>query len=256
MSRTRYYPVSQSFLNDAETWEMRDQFGDRSVFFWMSLLSVAEMDDGNVHGTPSYIARIHGQYLDRTHPQRAQNVLVFLVNKGWLTPLLKDGLTVGYFITNYWKYHRRQLQVTDANINIVSRSPILSEPSEPNLKSPIVPLIDIPDWIPLQPWEAYLKHRKHKRAKVTPEAAHGLIEKLLEFKKEGEDITAILKQSVTNGWTGLFPVGKGNGRPAPELAHSTVPAYKPLPLQPKPDKAEQARVRALLRGVTDKLGVS
>src|SRR3990167_498317 len=115
-------------------------------------------------------------------------------------------------------------------------------------------VFEIPDWIPLQSWEAYLKHRKLKRAKVTPEAAHGLIEKLLEFKKQGEDITAILKQSVTNGWTGLFPLGKGNGRPA-ELAHSTVPFYKPLPTQPKPDKTEQERVRALLKGVTEKMAV-
>ncbi len=133
MSRTRYYPVSQLFLNDAETWEMRDTFGDRSVFFWMSLLSAGEMDEGNIHGTPPYIARIHGQYLDRTHPQRAQNVLLFLTNKGWLTPLLKDGLTVGYFITNYWKYHRRPDRVTQTNPHKLSTSPILSEPSEPSV---------------------------------------------------------------------------------------------------------------------------
>src|SRR3990167_4343702 len=89
MSRTRYYPVAQGFLNDAETWEMRDQFGDRAVFMWMSLLSAGEMDEGNIHGSPSYIARIHGQYLDRTHPERAQNLLVYLVNKRWLTPLYR-----------------------------------------------------------------------------------------------------------------------------------------------------------------------
>ena len=89
MSRTRYYPVAQGFLNYAETWEMRDQFGDRAVFMWMSLLSAGEMDEGNIHGSPSYIARIHGQYLDRTHPERAQNLLVYLVNKRWLTPLYR-----------------------------------------------------------------------------------------------------------------------------------------------------------------------
>ena len=115
-------------------------------------------------------------------------------------------------------------------------------------------VFEIPDWIPLQSWEAYLKHRKLKRAKVTPEAAHGLIEKLLEFKKQGEDITAILKQSVINGWTGLFPIGKGNGRPTPDLAHSTVPVYKPIPAEPRPTKEQQAKVKVMLRELTEKIG--
>jgi len=112
---------------------MRDQFGDRSVFFWMSLLSAAEMDDGNIHGTPPYIARIHGQYLDRTHPQRAQNVLLFMVNKGWLTPTLTDGLTVGYFITKYWKYHKRRNPVRESNSGQFVPVPNPPNLSEPNL---------------------------------------------------------------------------------------------------------------------------
>ena len=113
---------------------------------------------------------------------------------------------------------------------------------------------EIPDWIPIQPWEAYLKHRKHKRAKVTPEAAEGLIEKLLEFKKQGEDITAILKQSVTNGWTGLFPVGKVAGNGKPPLATSQVPAYKPDPTEPRPSKEQQAKIQKLLSDLGDKMG--
>lgn len=161
MSRTRYYPVSQSFLNDAETWEMRDQFGDRSVFMWMSLLSAAEMDEGNIHGTPAYIARIHGQYLDRTHPERAQNLLVYLTTKRWLTPLLKDGLTVGYFITNYWKYHKRPNLKRDANSGQFAPVPNLSEPSEPIIKdtdtskSATKPELSIQDFC--DSWNEYFK---------------------------------------------------------------------------------------------------
>lgn len=134
MSRSRYYPVSQAFLSDPETVEMRDRFGDRAVFMWMSLLSAGEWNEGNILGTPSYIARIHGQNLDRTHPERAQNLLVYLATKRWLTPLLKDGLTVGYFITNYWKFHRKPVVKSVSDSVRLSRSPILSDPilSEPN----------------------------------------------------------------------------------------------------------------------------
>ena len=200
MSRTRYYPVAQGFLNDAETWEMRDQFGDRAVFMWMSLLSAGEMDEGNIHGSPAYIARIHGQYLDRTHPERAQNLLVYLVNKRWLTPLyrkverdlnetetppltkaepprigdqkplvyppvmasytppLTEGLIVGYFITNYWKYHRKQRLVRESSEVQVKRSPILSYPSEPILDTKSISSecsFSVTDFV--DSWNSYFK---------------------------------------------------------------------------------------------------
>ena len=92
---------------------------------------------------------------------------------------------------------------------------------------------------------------------MTPEAAEGLIEKLTEFKKQGEDISAVLKQSVTEGWTGLFPVrannaGNGKGKPS-DLAHSAVPPSRPRPTEQKATKEEQARVKVLLHDLTEKL---
>ena len=110
----------------------------------------------------------------------------------------------------------------DKTSKIYQKSEVRSHISDKDKEPPLV----VPDWIPSEPWEAYLRHRKHRRAKVTPEAAEGLIQKLLELKKQGEDITAVLRQSVTNGWTGLFPVsGNGKGKPqGQELAHTTVPA--------------------------------
>jgi hypothetical protein len=72
-------------------------------------------------------------------------------------------------------------------------------------------LISIPpqplaDWIPLDAWAAYLKLRKEKRAKVTPEAVDLLIRKLDAWRREGQDVREILERSVMNGWTGIFPL--------------------------------------------------
>lgn len=68
----------------------------------------------------------------------------------------------------------------------------------------------VPDWIPSDAWNAYLKLRKAKRAKVTPEAVELLIRDLAKWRAEGKDVRAILEQSVKNGWTGIFPVKEGH----------------------------------------------
>jgi hypothetical protein len=72
------------------------------------------------------------------------------------------------------------------------------------------------DWIPLGAWASYMKLRKEKRAKVTPEAVDLLIRKLAAWRDEGQDVREILERSVMNGWTGIFPVPKENasGQPA------------------------------------------
>lgn len=244
MSRTRYYPVSQSFLNDAETWEMRDQFGDRSIFMWMSLLSSGEMDEGNIHGTPAYIARIHGQYLDRTHPERAQKVLVYMALKGWLTPLLKDGLTVGYFITNYWKYHKRRNPVREASTGQFGTVPNLSEPSEPSLL-------------------------KNKRATQYPDGFQVSDEvKAWAIKERLPDPSTELqafkdyhtsKGSTFKDWnaalrTWLRNGKRFNGNGKPELPRSQVPYYKPAPNEKRADPEIQAGLKKLRNELEEKMG--
>ena len=225
--RGRYVPISQLFNDDPEAWELTDAFGDRALRTWIEILRIMEETENawkQVDGWPASLSR-----KVRQSPATVQRIVGWLLAKHWLEvrqPLADDPSTV-LSARNYWKYHRKQeTKKTGSESDIVSSYPILSEPILP--KSPISPLIEIPDWIPIEPWERYLRHRKHKRAKVTSAAAEGLIEKLAEFKKQGEDISAILKQSVTEGWTGLFPVkanGRDNARPA--LATSQVPAYKP-----------------------------
>ena len=69
-----------------------------------------------------------------------------------------------------------------------------------------------PDWLP-SIWDEYEQHRIEKKQKLTPTAKKAAINKLKAWRDQGHDISAIISQSIENGWTGLFlKNGKTHGR--------------------------------------------
>lgn len=66
-------------------------------------------------------------------------------------------------------------------------------------------------------WEAFEENRKKMRKPMTERARELLIRDLFRLSKDEGEMTAVLEQSVKNGWTGLFPLRKeqktGNARP-------------------------------------------
>ncbi len=102
--KKNWFKVSHDFLTDPDTIELIDTFGKGAVLMWLSMLSTANRNDGFVRGTPPYIARIHGVYLDRTHPKRAVKALVYMALKGWIREQ-KDGNSPAYYVINYSKYN-------------------------------------------------------------------------------------------------------------------------------------------------------
>lgn len=70
--------------------------------------------------------------------------------------------------------------------------------------------IELPDWLNKKAWNAWEQHRKEKGKKLTPTSLR-LQLKLLEENKETH--TQIIKNSITNGWTGLFPLREGQKKP-------------------------------------------
>lgn len=66
--------------------------------------------------------------------------------------------------------------------------------------------IQLPIWINKKAWEAWEQHRKEIKKKLTPTTMR-LQLKFLESHKE--DHAEIIRNSITNGWTGLFPIKKG-----------------------------------------------
>ena len=64
----------------------------------------------------------------------------------------------------------------------------------------------IPEWIPVEPWEAFLAMRKKKRATPTDYATRLLIKKLDELRSEGHDAGSVLDQSTRKNWIDLYPL--------------------------------------------------
>ena len=66
--------------------------------------------------------------------------------------------------------------------------------------------LDIPAWLDKTLWSEFKKFRQKGRGKFTPYAQKLAINKLSALRNEGNDPSAVIKQSIFRGWTGLFPV--------------------------------------------------
>jgi len=72
-------------------------------------------------------------------------------------------------------------------------------------------LFVLPDWVPREPWEAWLEVRKKKRAANTVHALDLAVGELERLRDAGENPAAVLDQSTLKSYTGLFPVSQSNG---------------------------------------------
>lgn len=66
----------------------------------------------------------------------------------------------------------------------------------------------LPDWLDPEAWSAFcdMRKAKGKRAPFTEAAARRIVYMLDRMRKEGQNPTDVLWQSVVNGWSGVFPV--------------------------------------------------
>lgn len=85
---------------------------------------------------------------------------------------------------------------------------------------------EIPDWIPPEPWAAFVEMRRKIRAPLTDRAVLLTIAELKKMR-ETEDIGAVLDQSVRNSWRGVFAVkrdGSSTSRASPTVKNSNASA--------------------------------
>jgi hypothetical protein len=87
--------------------------------------------------------------------------------------------------------------------------------------TPSLPAETLPDWIPADAWKAFVDMRAAiRRPLATTGQAHSIVRKLEELKAQGEDIRAVLEQSLRASHAEVFAVRKfadrgatpGNGR--------------------------------------------
>jgi len=70
--------------------------------------------------------------------------------------------------------------------------------------------ITLPDFIPQESWDDYRDFRKSTRKGWTHLIQTKTINRLTELFNQGEDIKAVINQTIIGGWSRLFPVKKDN----------------------------------------------
>jgi hypothetical protein len=75
---------------------------------------------------------------------------------------------------------------------------------------------ELPEWLPVGPWESWCAMRRAGKggAKFTADARALAIRTLANLRAQGQDPARVLEQSVFRGWSGLFPV-RDDGPPRP-----------------------------------------
>lgn len=120
--------------------------------------------------------------------------------------------------------------------------------------------IVLPDWMPLETWQAFLAMRKKIKRVPTDHAVHLLIKKLDRFRANGQDIQAVLEKSITSNWQDVFEIHEKQAFVNKyDVAHVTTPtpANHDAALRKieedakkavKPNAEVQARIAELLKG--------
>lgn len=109
---------------------------------------------------------------------------------------------VNNFVNNVSKYSQSSKQYADTESNIKPQS------------------LTLPDWLDSSVWESFKKYRGKR---FTKHAQELMIKKLQQFYDEGQNICAILENSIANGWSGIFPEKKTVGKQAAlETANDAV----------------------------------
>ncbi len=95
-----------------------------------------------------------------------------------------------------------------------------------------------PPWLPADAWAGYLAMRraKQRKAPFTDRARALVLASLERLKAEGQDVAAVLDQSVRNGWTDVYAVK------APMRANGSVGVVVAHPSSATPDEATMRRI--------------
>ena len=105
----------------------------------------------------------------------------------------------------------------------------------------------LPSWIDPELWAAFVEMRKAKgkHAPLTETGKKLLIQKLARLREQGHPPNEIIAESVMNGWSGFFPIGKR------EFTPTIVSGSQPLaPVsERKPETDEQRRKRLEIAGL-------
>jgi len=200
---------------------LENRYGDKGYFFWFKTLELL----GSTNGHAYYFDKEENcEYITaytRTTKEQAIEILDLLAN---LDTIDKDLWRNNHII---WSdnfidgvrdaYRNRVVDMPDKPISDVRNHATIgvSDVKNPQTKLNKTKLKEskgnktiLPDFIDKEIWDAFLEMRGKKRTVPTEHAKILLIQKLGEFRDAGDDPNEVLKRSIMNGWTGIFPLDR------------------------------------------------
>jgi hypothetical protein len=164
----------------------------------------------NIPNSPTDVARmLHACPKDRPHITHA---ILTLVAQGFL------------ILSN------QQIDRVDRDVDVdrdekkmeKKQTPVGDQPTIPGIEGPKLmkepkpaPALLMPDWLPIPEWDAFVQMRKQIKKPLTDHAIKDAIGRLAKFRAAGQDVKAILNNSIFNNWQGLFEIKpehrNGNG---------------------------------------------
>lgn len=81
--------------------------------------------------------------------------------------------------------------------------------------------VDLPDWLPTEIWERWVRHRIQLKKPITEEAARQQLEDLAAYRRQGHDPVEIIKHSIGKSWQGLFAPKQPFGQRAAPAANES-----------------------------------
>lgn len=125
------------------------------------------------------------------------------------------------------------------------------EPEKPKAKrkrepKPEEPFV-LPDWVPVDEWNAFLGMRDKIKATPTEHALRLLVKKLDELRTSGNDPGEVLEQSTMQNWRGIFEVRKSRNEQRNGYGNSGFGSPAGSRFQPEGSIAEGLRRIELAR---------
>jgi phage replication O-like protein O len=157
---------------------------------------------------------------------RASQIINSLVNKNILTVTENiNGLTKKYLFNKHFKKwttvkeKRNRYVKTQDTVKVLRKTPLRKSVTtkESITKDTSTKDIVIPDWIPLEEWEEFVKMRKNIKKPISGYAMKLAINKLGKLREAGSEPREVLGNSIMNSYQGLFPVDKNNKKGYPSL---------------------------------------
>lgn len=109
-------------------------------------------------------------------------------------------------ITNWEKYQADNKQVTNKQQTNNKQITTSKKGKKDNTINSIINKGSEIDFLDASIWKDFVEHRKQLKKPMTEKAAEMMINKLRAFHVDGEDPNACLKQSIEQGWQGVFEI--------------------------------------------------